>query len=257
MSIDIYRHPERAAFAMGAISDFLDRHLPANIDFGIDMPCEDLIDQLIEVTASGTKDAPEVEISLCSECSRRSARLECLMCKDIFCDQCFSVCHMLESRQTHPTKPVRQECCGLCDVRPAVYTVTKGNGEIVCCETCSKESDKNTSGETSGRRRRISRLQCSICRSTDAELVCLDCDDLCCARCNYEAHHRGRMSDHRTGFISSDDRIWISGKPMSDIEVDELLACTRKKQSEHAKVGFLTKDGSRYWFVFSEGANNI
>lgn len=246
-SVNIRSHPELAGATTEALARFLSEHLQNYIVNGIDMPIDELIGALIQVNESRLHIKPEPVISFCSECNRKSARLHCTQCKDLFCSDCFSVCHMLETRQMHSTEGVRQECCDKCDMRPAIYVVSPNLNRTIYCEICFRsEAEKSSIPRT-----RLSPLKCTICSDSPAELVCIECNDLTCGLCYHQSHYRGRMGEHHAGFISSDDRVWLAGRQLCDRESEELLESVVKKHAEQGVVAFFADDGSRYWFDFS------
>lgn len=199
--------------------------------------------EVLSICTNDKRRKTSSELLFCSDCNNRAAKVNCIPCKDAFCEWCFRDAHMTGERKHHKIRRLAQSVCSGCEKTLAVHIFNDGTQQF--CHRCYSEAPSAL--ELNSHRLGSGGLECFGCRLDRATVLCNECTDAFCQRCWYIAHYRGALADHRFLIIpgsTADPEQFIDS-----VELDLLLGrvLERRYRSGSGSLPFLDSNLCTYW----------
>jgi hypothetical protein len=234
---------------------FIEKNARNYIEDGLRPPFDPFIDALcssrLGVKTNNNDDEIQLEhVLTCSECTSRAANINCLQCKDVFCNSCFEICHMGEGRKNHITDRIEQRACEVCHASNARVEAQLGDHAMKMCQRCWDREMTSDGSLTYKRRRCLELPKCLECGDGVGEVVCEDCKDLVCTFCYTCIHHRGRMNLHTPIYIYSERCRRSDGRYCALQDLQTLVDSVMLRAKKRNGVMFLNETMSSFKFMF-------
>lgn len=186
-------------------------------------------------------------ILLCTECGKRSARLQCNQCNDQFCASCHESTHLTGKRRLHTCTPLEQLVCAVCDQLPAECTISRGKCGTMFCYKCLDDAQKADLSLLECKKTYLEGFQCLSCHTAISEWACDNCEDTFCSLCFHRLHHRGKMSKHTCSWLSPDGSIWRDGDILDPVDAQLNLEKARRSAVTSKFISYLDDQSVSFW----------